>query len=103
MDTLCTILSRLLTPSHLDALDQCCIFYLAKHVLAVDIETQCAVPFSLAALGFADVLIESTSQIETRAVHNAVARPSIAKADVARHCRALSLGVNLSGSNSVSQ
>ena len=60
-------------------------------------------PFSIAALGLAGILLESTSQIRTSAAHDAVAGPTIAKADTARHRCALSLGANSPDSNNVFQ
>jgi hypothetical protein len=99
MDMLCTILSRLLTPIHLDALGQCCSFHPAEHVIAANIEAECAMPLSIAALGLVEVLVESTSRIEASAVHNAVAGLSIAEEDVARVC-ALILGAISSCSES---
>ncbi|KAL3775657.1 hypothetical protein ACHAW5_008127 [Stephanodiscus triporus] len=83
MDILCTILSRLLNPSHLDALSQCCSFHPAENVFAANIEAECAMPLSIAALGLIEVLVEATSQIETG---SAVAGLIIAEEDVARVC-----------------
>ena len=86
MDILCTFLSRFLNPSHLDALSQCCSFHPAEHVFAANIETECAMPLSIAALGLIEVLVETTNQMETSLLGNAVAKLIIAEEDVARIC-----------------
>ncbi|KAL3810725.1 hypothetical protein ACHAXA_008498 [Cyclostephanos tholiformis] len=86
IDILCTILSRLLNPSHLDALCHCCTYHPAEHVIAASIEAECAMPLSIAALGLVELLIESTRHVETSAAYDGVIGFSIAEEDVARVC-----------------
>jgi len=93
MDILCTILSRLLSPTHLATLGQYSVFVGGEVPTVGDpVEAESAMPLSIAALSVVDVLIES-SYLDHNAISNQgafleddSAGFGLAEEDVARVC-----------------
>jgi len=101
MDILCSILRKLSSPSHLDALGQHGIFLGASEDDdAYDVpaagrnpmEAECAMPLSIAALSLTDILIESSYQYNDAALPNRIVHGDvkagfgISEEDAARVC-----------------
>ena len=82
MDLLCTVLSRILTPSHLDALSQYGVFPSAGQAPG-NVESECAMPLSSAALCLTELLIESCLH-DVSGADEVLADSAIAEEDVTR-------------------
>ena len=90
MDILSVILDRLQSPSHLDALGQSGIFLGAEQrpaPSAETIESECAMPLSIAALGLTQILIQSShAGVASNDVPGLASTIDIAEEDVFRVC-----------------
>ncbi|KAL9186739.1 hypothetical protein ACHAXT_010459 [Thalassiosira profunda] len=80
---LCSVLLRLLHPGEFDALGQYCLVPNQAYAASGSIETECAMPLSIAALSLADNLIETSGHRHGEAGYG------MAEEDVARICALL--------------
>ena len=88
MDLLCIILSRLLSPSHLNVIGHYCSTHPGgAEFISANIEAECALPLSKLVVCLVEALIESTNQMEeSEGFHAAAAKLYIAEEDVIRVC-----------------